>query len=782
MINKIQLHTQKKLDKFWVEVTIKNLLLGVLSILITRVPLFDGLYPFGLAFLAALSIKHKPLAVPYMGIVFGFLSLNLGDYIFKYLTSATLFLLIVVFLESREISKSPLLIGSIIFGTSLLTGSVYVALTEPLVFDYILNFFESSLVVVLSLLFTYAVPFSLQEMSRDMNWEKVIATTIIVVTALTGIANLTVLGLSLQNILLALIIMILATWGFGISTSGATIIGVVYSFVSTFEPFVVGVFSFGGLLAGIFKELGKLGIILGFALGVSIMNFYMNGYAQVVLSLKEILAASFVFLLIPNSILSKYQSNLTHLDGAASSQPGELSNLMVYKLKEYSGILEELAASFRRVAKHDQDSILDNSGLMQIYDGIVENVCSDCHNYKRCWEKDFYKTYRAFLDIFSEAEENEDMLLKDLPQSLKNKCTKRQQLLNMINFMINSQKINTYWQKKVIESKNLVAEQLEGMAKIVRGLSSSFNSDIKKRPDIENRIRNKLDKKGIEADIAVVESEANRVEVYIDKKPCKGDKECITQIVPAVSHVLGKKVVIKNSSCGLKRGGIQCSLKLMPAQAFQVAIGTASVSKEVKKSGDTLAFKELNNGNYMLAISDGMGTGEKAAIESNDTISLLEHLLEGGCDKEVAIKTINSTLSLRSSEETFSTIDLALIDLYNAQVDFVKIGSAPSFIKSRKDVRVIKKSSLPVGILDEVDVNQVSVKLNHGDFVIMVSDGVLENNPSIKDPITWLKQLIENKQTKNPQEMADYILKEAGHNKQPRDDMTVLVAKIWKRI
>jgi len=783
MINKAHVYTQKKAYKIRWDSIIKAAVVFVISMVISRVALFDGLYPFGLAFLAALASKQrKNISTACLGLIAGFLSLNLGSYALKYIAAAGLFSAVVRVLKAKKLTTTQWLIGGIVFGTSLISGWVYVGVTNPIAFDFVLTVFESMLITVLALLFTYAVPISVADFTSNLTFEKAVSVSMVVVTAITGMSDVTVYGLSLQNITIVLILLVLSTFSFGLSTSGATVIGVIYSFTSAFEPVVVGVLAFGSLLAGIFKEMGRIGVITGFFIGTGLMNLYINGHGYRFLSLREMLIASGIFLLIPHHRFM-YLKSLVEPFHRKGSYNEKLSDLMTLKLKEYSGILEELASSFKRVAKKEKDSMLDNSGLIKMYEGIMENVCSKCHSYTKCWEKNFYKSYMVFLDLIAAAEGNDGVIPQDLAGTIKNQCCKGDDILNIINFMINSYRINVYWQKKVIESKKLVAEQLEGMAKIVKDLSLETKLGMRIRHDTEGKILKEFGRKGIRGSAIAVEIEKNKVEVYVEKSPCRGNRECMTKVVPVITEILGKKVVVRNCSCGLKKGTSTCSLKLTGAQAYQVAVGTAFMPKEGRQeSGDTFSFRELKNGNYMLAISDGMGAGKKAAMESGDTISLLEHLLEAGCDKEIAIRSINATLSLRSTEETFSTIDLALVDLYDARATFLKIGSPSSFIKRNGNVKVISIASLPVGILDEVDINQVSIKLKPGDFIVMISDGVLENHPGVKNPREWLRLLIKNKDTKNPQELAEYILEKALGNNKPRDDMTVLVAKLWERV
>jgi stage II sporulation protein E len=185
-----------------------------------------------------------------------------------------------------------------------------------------------------------------------------------------------------------------------------------------------------------------------------------------------------------------------------------------------------------------------------------------------------------------------------------------------------------------------------------------------------------------------------------------------------------------------------------------------------------------------VALSDGMGTGHKAAIQSRAAISMLEQFMESGFDKDTAVKLINSVLVLKSDEESFATIDLSIIDLYDGEVEFVKIGAVPAFIKRDDRVDTVKSMSLPAGILSNVEMELVHRKVENGNFIILVTDGIIDAFKEEEDGDKLLRNFISDIGSINPQEIADLILDEAYKKcgGKPIDDMLVSVAKVWKRV
>jgi len=190
------------------------------------------------------------------------------------------------------------------------------------------------------------------------------------------------------------------------------------------------------------------------------------------------------------------------------------------------------------------------------------------------------------------------------------------------------------------------------------------------------------------------------------------------------------------------------------------------------------------NGKYLVALSDGMGSGQKAATQSKTAISLLEQFMDAGFDKDTAVNLINSILVLKSSDESFTTIDLTIVDLYDGEAEFLKIGAVPTFVKREDAIETIRTVSLPAGIFSNINTELVHKKIDSGNFIIMMTDGIIDAFKKEGRYEDNLINFIRDIKTINPQVIADMILDEAYRLSKgiPEDDMTVLVAKVWKKI
>ena len=151
---------------------------------------------------------------------------------------------------------------------------------------------------------------------------------------------------------------------------------------------------------------------------------------------------------------------------------------------------------------------------------------------------------------------------------------------------------------------------------------------------------------------------------------------------------------------------------------------------------------------------------------------------EVGFQKDTAIDTENTILMLQGGEESFVTLDMCFLDLYQNTAEFIKTGAAPSFIKRGNQVQVIKSNSLPVGMLQTVEKAVVTEQLTEGDMVILASDGLLDADNQID--VEWLVHLLENTNINDAQDMAEFLLGKAIKisGGRLRDDITILVATV----
>jgi stage II sporulation protein E len=253
-----------------------------------------------------------------------------------------------------------------------------------------------------------------------------------------------------------------------------------------------------------------------------------------------------------------------------------------------------------------------------------------------------------------------------------------------------------------------------------------------------------------------------------------------------ISKTLGRRMKKDEKNCLVTKesGKTVCKLGLVEEQQFCLTSAVARAAKDGgKECGDSYSFMELKNGQCILALSDGMGSGRKAMEESAAAIDLLEEFVETGFDKDTAVKMINSVLLLKFNDESFSTLDICSVDLYSGEAEFMKIGASSTFLVRNGEVSVIRSWSLPVGILNNVDLDITKKQLKDGDMLVMVTDGVLDAAGDDEDKDDWVADALRNMTAKNPQDVADLLISaaKAKSGGAANDDMTVLASRFWEK-
>lgn len=767
------------------------IIMAVSCFLMGRAFIFDEMSPFGVAFFAVTLYKHRSRFMAFIAILAGMLSVHIGGFIFKYMATMGLLLLIYNVLSSTRIGRSRLVLATITTLTLFGANIVYKGLAPGgvLQYDYILAALEGVIVFALVYVFDNVLSVILEAKKRRiLSNEEMISMGIFAALLIVGMWDVKVYALSMRNILSVLFIIIAAhIGGVGIGAAMGVLMGLVLSMASGPDPILVAVLGVCGLISGTFRDLGKIVAGLTFLLANALMSFYISQSTLTIISFREILASIGILILIPKKALNTLRQFLDYSLMRFKEQNyyiNRMQELTVSRLNEFSSVFKELAAAFGHIP---HSAPTDQEEISRLFDIISGQVCSSCPLYGSCWRRDFCSTYNGMFNLITTIESKGTLDKTDLNGHLPKNCIHTDKLVEVIEQVYVLYKSNLKWKAKIQECRQLVGQQLDGVSEVVGQLAEELDISIEFKKDLEESISLELDKAGIRTkEVLVIEKAGGVIEVNIHKNPCNGRRDCTRRIERIVTKVIGRRMTVGQSPCtAIKKK--TCTLKLTEAMEFQVSTGIARKAGQPGGiSGDSYSFNPLPDGKYMLALSDGMGIGDKAAQESRVVISLLENFLEAGFDMNTTIRTINSTLLLRSQDEIFATADLCLLDLVSGIAEFVKIGAVSTFIKRKDSVEVVKASSLPIGILDSVQPEIASLRIHDEDMIIMVTDGVPDNTAKGVKADDWLVKVIGSYDTRNPQEMADYLMEAVVSASSPTtafgDDMTIMATRVWKPV
>ncbi|MGN8801033.1 SpoIIE family protein phosphatase [Candidatus Merdisoma sp. HCP28S3_D10] len=344
-----------------------------------------------------------------------------------------------------------------------------------------------------------------------------------------------------------------------------------------------------------------------------------------------------------------------------------------------------------------------------------------------------------------------------------------------------AEKMRLLWNTRLEENRAAVAVQLNEMAQIMTD-TVEYAWDTRPDEDLEQRLAKKLRGMGLCVhSVLVYQEEHRRQEVYLTISTRRRRCVAVRDIAEALSRLMRKAMMPGRDSRAFV-GSEQVTVLFVERTNFRVLCGVEKATKGKETiSGDNFSLQQCREGQFIGALSDGMGSGMAAYRDSEMVIDLLEQFLEAGFSKETAVRMINSALIVRSDAQVFSTIDISSLDLYTGICEFLKVGASTTFIRRENWVETISSTSLPAGVFHKLEPDCASKKLYDGDMVIMVTDGVLDALPAAHQE-KLMKDIILEHQTGNPADLAAYILARVRQyrEKEPTDDMTVLVMGLVK--
>ncbi|MEK4338549.1 MULTISPECIES: stage II sporulation protein E [Brevibacillus] len=683
-------------------------------------------------------------------------------------------------LRRKDFSRTPLFVLITVFASHLLFDAITNQVTT---YKLVMVAVESVLSFVLTLIFIQSLSIiHLAKPYEPLKSEEVVSLVILLASLMTGTVNWTVEGLSMEHVLSRYLLLLFAFAGGGtIGAAVGVVTGLILSLANVGALMQINLLAFSGLLAGLLKEGGKVGVSAGLLIGTAILAIYGGAEETLYLSLVETGLAIILFLLTPASVwknVSRFIPGTTENLQSHQEYMRRVRDVTAGKIQQFSELFTQLSRSFAQTAADTEERDEEADAFLS---RVTEFTCQKCWKREQCWEKDPEAIYQGMRWMIDKLQETDSLAHVTPPRDWERKCVKTEKVMTVMEQEYDRQLAFELLKKQVKESRKLVADQLSGVSRVMSDFAREIQREGMELSLQEKQVSQALEGLGLSVRrVEIHNLEEGKVDIEISQPTCYGRDECAKIVAPMLTEILGENIVVKERHCEAQKDG-SCTMCLASAKTFEVDIGIAGAAKDGKLlSGDSFRTMDLGNGKMALAISDGMGNGERAFLESQSALDMLQQLLRSGIDEKLSIKTVNSVLALRSTDEMFATVDLALIDLQTAHTRFIKIGSTPSFVKRGSDVITITANNLPVGILEDIEVDVVSRTLKPGDLLIMMSDGIYEAPRHIENRQAWMKRILSEFQTNDPQEVADLLLERVirQHSGQIVDDMTVLVARI----
>ena len=715
--------------------------------------------PFGVAWAGAVAPQ---LALPAsFGAALGYLVLLKGEGALRYIACLLLTLALrwaLAFIpKKRVIYYSPLFAAASVATTGLAIAIV----DKDMSYGFVIAFCETLITATSGILFGKAQRAIADE--SCLTHTNSVCTGIFLAAIYMGLCSFTLFSLSPAVILaIAAVICSGCFARAGISCAIAVSAGLCSALAG--DTSLLAVYCAGGLAAGVFAPLGRIGCCLATLFSCLLAEVIQNGFGGVQFLFIECVIACLLSAAMPASLLKR-----TGLIQASDTAEGEmLRRLAMNSLSRLGSALRDIAETTDEVSKRISDIGADP--IESVLTRACAEVCKGCKNSPHCWQTDFETTQDALDHAFSAAKKFGKAKIGDIPEHFE--CERIEKLLAAINQRTSAYTARREKQRASAQLRSVSGDQFGGMGALLESIQKKLAKCRSAPHQITQSVSRYLDSKSCEAqNICCYQDENGGISV-LARVPVYACSRLMTpQVAADLSELAAQELGRPDRSCENGFADILWS----PKAQFKIEYAFLQRAADQNRfCGDSCRVIEQSDNRALLLLCDGMGVGGPAAVDATMTVSLLERLLTSGAEFDPALKLANAALLSGGGEERLCTVDAAILDLCSCRLVLHKAGAAPTYICHEGRCSTFETQSLPAGILGGAESQQISLSLYEGDMIVMVSDGLLEDGGE------WLPSQITALKNLPPDEICAELIETARQRKITlrEDDMTVITAKI----
>lgn len=771
----------------------QNIIIYILTFLMATLSIKGEIVPFGLAMVAACVGETVPLIGVYIAAIIGTFVGNGAAATGNFVGISIVYFLLVLFVKTKiaiDERNESIKSGGKLFSASLIVTIIVSFRNSFSLYDVFIGSISASIMYVFYKIFVNGLA-TIKDFNEKKAFtiEELVASVIIVSVASVALSGATIFGYSVTEILVLFMIMALG-WKHGIIVGLVTAIsvGLSVTFIEGLTVLQVITFVLAGLVGGILGKIGKISLVAVLVIGNILLIKNNINNSEIVFYIKEAMIASLGVLALPK----KVKLNLEDLLGKHKLISNTGENRLNGNTDEVSEKLRSISEMFNELVKvQDKDEIIRDENFIQDFldnvEGLKDNIFYDViADEETNIARDICKVLKE-QDIIVDKDlvnilntHNNYVILKD--ENIKNDL---QEVVKIANRTLKNEQIKRA--KEEERKKNLASinENLKNVTKVIDKCAEEISKTketiyTKKEQEIELLLKSK----GIkiyQARLKKLKNEKYIIELKLDFEDQRlREREIELGIAEVVSKSIGSKMVFQRDR--VDEENKEYSQIYASEDKFVLQVGSAKTTKDGSAvSGDCSLQIKLADGKYLVAIADGMGSGDKARECSKITLRLVKQMLSAGFNGEESVKLINSRMNLSQNKEMYSSLDIAILDLFTGKIEFLKNGACNTYVKNKKNIKQIKSENLPVGIVDNIELKSTTLEVNDGDIIVMYSDGIIDSKENVVKE--WLEEYLKNISANNVQKIADLILSEAVDNSFgiAHDDMTVIVTKIVKK-
>lgn len=445
-------------------------------------------------------------------------------------------------------------------------------------------------------------------------------------------------------------------------------------------------------------------------------------------------------------------------------------SILSAKLYDLSGVFSEMANAFNLF---NNNSLSEEQAKEFLQKDIKKSVCLECEHFRKCktYENQINSSLYKLIDIgFAKGK----LSFIDIPNELSSICLKPNNILYGLNRSLADYRAKLIEKENLELGRKLIASQSVGVAEILRGLALDTGSLLKFNNKLERKVCEELFKAGFLVSEVLLfgELDALSISLIITMKEFS-----LNKLQDVISKTLNVKMTLTKRS---HLTDDKLYLSFIKANKNDAIFGFASATKDGSNiSGDTHSITRISPNKFLVALSDGMGSGEYAQALSSASLSLIESFYKAGLNENLILDTVNKLLTI-NTEDCFTALDVCVIDLKTCSADFIKYGSPYGFIINQNGIKIVEGNCLPLGIIDGLRPSVANTSLEDDDIILLVTDGISDAFSSSGELIDFLRTLT----AKNPQTLAEQVLERAINlnGGQKKDDMTALAVRVYKSI
>lgn len=543
-----------------------------------------------------------------------------------------------------------------------------------------------------------------------------------------GASAVEIAGFSPGRFLVTLVLLT-AAW-FGKEGAGAVYGlcgGVAVTLGNTALSFYLAAWGFGGLLGGVFAAVGRIVSALGFLFVATLSALAAPADGTQFTIFWETAAACAVFAALPTRWLDLLRPYITR---HAEEVDGERAST-VFRLQYAGESLRHIGDAVGKVARTLDAPGNDDAKLV---DNVAREVCAACDRQGVCWGARYDATNGAFLELLGQLRKEPPPAFEQYPRALLEECRRPKTVASALNGGRLAMRRELGAKAQLASAQSVVASQFEGLGGLLTELAARFERVEEHDPKSTALLRDWLRKHGAEPTAVSVSTDADgrcRAEVCVGLAARR--RLDLAALADYAAHICDVRMELADVS----ETASHQKLLFLQRAVHRVDYGVCQIPRDGNRlCGDSCDYFTGEDGSAFALLSDGMGTGGRAAVDSAMTCSLLGRLLSAGFPLESALNLVNAALLVKSGDESLATLDMARVNLFDGRAELVKCGAAPTFIRRGGKVGAIAATSLPLGILHGVASERRAFGLADGDILVQVSDGVITGETA------WLETLL----------------------------------------